>query len=71
MQTDHDLFVVRTRMAADRTRAATESLARAAGGNRSGSGARAWLGRHLVATGMALAGERPAPKPTTTTGHSR
>jgi hypothetical protein len=71
----NDLFVVRGRMAEDRTRAAEESLARVAshpsddpGGARVGAGARVWLGRRLVAAGTALAGDRPAPEPRTTTG---
>jgi hypothetical protein len=70
-----DLFVVHARMAEDRTRAAQESLARVAsdsngnvGDVRVGAGARVWLGRRLVAAGTALAGDRPAPEPRTTTG---
>jgi hypothetical protein len=75
LTTDNDLFVVRSRMADDRTRAAAESLARIAG--RAGSddgdhggilGARAWLGRRLVAAGTVVAGDRAGPEPNPTTG---
>jgi hypothetical protein len=68
LTSNDDLFVVRTQMAADRTRAADETLARVAAGPRSGTGARAWLGRRLVGAGLALAGDGPAAEPTTTTG---
>ena len=80
MKTDNDLFVVRSRMADDQTRAATETLARAAShasngaaGARIGAGPRVWLGRRLVEAGTALAGtalagDRPASEPQTTTG---
>ena len=75
LTTDNDLFVVRTRMADDRTRAAAESLARVAGeargddGGHGGiSGARAWLGRRLVAAGTVVAGDGSGPKPNPTTG---
>ena len=68
MKIDNDLFVVRARMAADRTRATTEGLARIAGGAKTGSNPRAWLGRRLVVLGTALSAERPAAEPSTSTG---
>ena len=68
MTDNDDLFVVRTQMAADRARAANETLARAAAGARTGTGARAWLGRRLVVAGLALAGDRAASESTTTSG---
>ena len=67
-KTDNDdLFVVRTRMADDRTRAANAALARVAAEARTGPGARARLGRRLVVAGLALAGDDAAAEPTTTT----
>ena len=68
MKIDDELFVVRTRMAADRARAGEESLARVAGRARTGAGVRAWLGRRLVSAGMTLAGDHAAGESTTTTG---
>lgn len=59
-----DLFLVRARIAEDRDRARTETLARQARGpgrqaGRAG-GPLAWIGRRLVAVGSILADD-PAP----------
>ena len=59
MQEHEDLFVVRTRIAADHDRARAENLTRGAGRAQTGSGPRAWLGHRLVEMGTFLAGERP------------
>jgi hypothetical protein len=63
-----DLFVVRTRNAADRDQARVENLARSAGRAHPGSGPRAWLGHRLVEMGTFLAGEPAAKEPRPTPG---
>jgi hypothetical protein len=52
-----DLFVIRTRIAADIEQARLESLARAARSDRRAGGPRVWLGRRIVAVGTVLVGD--------------
>lgn len=72
MQTHDDLFVIRSRIAADHARARAENAARAAHGAAIEHGARtggwAWLGRQLIAMGSALAGDPPRDRNRGTTG---
>jgi len=64
MQTHEDLFVIRSRIAADHARVAAENSARAVRGTTversSRSGGRVWLGRQLIAIGSALGGTVPS-----------
>ncbi|MGZ8502697.1 MAG: hypothetical protein ACXWW6_07580 [Candidatus Limnocylindrales bacterium] len=71
---DNDFFVVRERIAEGHARARAENLTHrvpaadpARGSGRLG-GARAWLGRRLVAVGTVVAGDPPATEPRSTTG---
>ena len=59
MKEHEDLFVVRTRIAADHDQARAENLARAARVGRGRSGPRAWLGHQLVSMGTLVAGDPP------------
>jgi len=65
-----DLFVIHARIAADHDRARRESLGRAARAGHPARGPRAWLGRRLVAVGLALAGDtRVETAPSTRRSH--
>jgi hypothetical protein len=75
VQPDNDFFVVRGRLDEELTRVRAENLARAVGrpagpveGSGRPSGARARLGRRLVAVGTVLAGDPPVTEARTTTG---
>ncbi len=72
MQTHEDLFVIRSRIAADHARALAENAARAVHGaaiERGGrTGGRAWLGRQLIAVGSALGGDLPGDRNRGATG---
>jgi hypothetical protein len=72
MQTHEDLFVIRSRIAADHARVRAENAARAIQGVRVEGGARtggrAWLGRQLIAVGSALAGDPPPDRSRGATG---
>lgn len=61
MQTHEDLFVIRSRIAADHEKVRAENAARAVRGAATEpcprTGGRAWLGRQLVAMGSALIGD--------------
>jgi hypothetical protein len=63
-----DLYLVRTRIAEDRTRAQRENLATRAARERRGAGARVWVGRRLVAIGAVLAGDARPPAATADPG---
>ena len=68
MQTDEDLFVVRARIAADRTRAAPRASPGRPGGRGPASARGPGSAADSSRAGTVLAGERPGTEPTTTAG---